>query len=200
MSTSKTASTTTSTEQQILIAAYRCLERKSSANVSTRDIAQESGVTLSLIHYHFPNKEELLVAAASDAIMREIRILQKELDPLMTLEERVIACICFIRRRFEFENTRWRKVYFDLLSRAAWSDKIAQQVRLLQDSLVSAIVIGLNETTHLDLNITAFSRVFLAALNGLALQFLHGAPGDELDSAYALLETTLCSLLQCKKP
>jgi len=200
MSNSKTPNiTATNTEQQILEAAYRCLAQNGSANVSTRDIARESGVTLSLIHYYFPNKEELLVAAASEAISREIAALQEEVSPFINLEDRGIACIRFIRRRFEYEDTKWRKVYFDLLSQAAWSDKIAQQVRRLQDSLVSTIIVGLNETQS-DLNLNAFSRLFLAALNGLALQFLHHAPKNELDDAYAFLETTLCSLLQNKKP
>ena len=50
------------TREQILAAARSVLQREGAANLSTRLVAQEAGVNLSLIHYHFDSREGLLLA------------------------------------------------------------------------------------------------------------------------------------------
>jgi AcrR family transcriptional regulator len=52
----------TGTGDQILAAARKVLEREGAANLSTRLVAQEAGVNLSLIHYYFGSREGLLLA------------------------------------------------------------------------------------------------------------------------------------------
>lgn len=47
------------TRERILEAAYKLFVDKGFAAVSMRDLAEESGVTKSLIHHHFGNKEAL---------------------------------------------------------------------------------------------------------------------------------------------
>lgn len=190
---------TSETATRILEATYECLAEKGSANVTTRDISRASGVTLSLIHYYFPNKEKLLVASASYAIRREISALKETLLPMMSLEDRVFEAIHFIRNRFEHQDLKWRKVYFDLLSRAAWSKEIAEEVRGLQDELLLTIAAHSNAKFIPEEEIKAFSRVFLAALNGLALQYLHGTADEELNAAYAVLEKIFITIFHIRR-
>lgn len=179
---------------RILNATYRCMAHKGSGNVSTRDIAREAGITLSLIHYHFPSKEELLVTAAAHTIQRQLEELLLQLEPNQAVADRLDHVISFVRNRFESQDPTWRKVYFDLLSMAAWSPKIAEEVKKLQDRLVAMIVAGTPiESAPTTVNITAGARVLLAALNGLALQALHGTPRAELDQAYEFLEQAILS-------
>lgn len=50
-----------STEERILAAARACLLRSGYAAVSTRAVAEEAGVPLSQIHYHFGSMRQLLL-------------------------------------------------------------------------------------------------------------------------------------------
>ena len=56
------------TRERILEAAYKLFVRKGFAAVSMRDLAQESGVTKSLIHHHFGSKEALWELVKEQAI------------------------------------------------------------------------------------------------------------------------------------
>ena len=57
---------TSATKGQILAAARRVLTREGGAGLSTRTVAAEAGVNLSLIHYHFGSREGLLLAVLDD--------------------------------------------------------------------------------------------------------------------------------------
>ena len=48
-----------STEDRILAAARACLLRSGYAAVSTRAVADDAGVPLSQIHYHFGSKRQI---------------------------------------------------------------------------------------------------------------------------------------------
>jgi AcrR family transcriptional regulator len=50
------------TRERILTAARAVLRREGAAELSTRSVASEAGVHLSLIHYHFESREGLLLA------------------------------------------------------------------------------------------------------------------------------------------
>ena len=66
-------------EEQILEAAYTCIAREGYANVSLRQIAQEAGVAVSQISYHFKNKEGLLLAVISQAADRYNKLLKENI-------------------------------------------------------------------------------------------------------------------------
>ena len=53
---------TADTRAAILAAARDCLLRDGFANLSTRNVAEEAGVPLSQIHYHFGSKRQLILA------------------------------------------------------------------------------------------------------------------------------------------
>jgi len=52
----------TATRERILTAARAVLRREGAAELSTRSVASEARVHLSLIHYHFESREGLLLA------------------------------------------------------------------------------------------------------------------------------------------
>jgi AcrR family transcriptional regulator len=179
-----------STRQLILEAAYRCLCEKGSGKVSTRDVARAAGVTLSLIHYYFSSKEELLVAAACHAMERQLQELTQAIQPLPDVAGRVRCAVRFVKDHLAAIEV-WRRVYFDLLAQAAWSPRIAAEVRKMQDSLVDLVVDCAPDDSFPPEQRRVFARVFLAGLNGLALQSLYGAPEDEIEKAYRLFEHML---------
>jgi AcrR family transcriptional regulator len=56
----------TSTRQRILQAARAVLSRDGSGGLSTRAVAVEAGINLSLIHYYFSSRDGLLLAVLED--------------------------------------------------------------------------------------------------------------------------------------
>lgn len=68
-----TRNSTSSTAQQILIAARQALLDTGFATLSTRKVAEAAGVPLSQIHYHFGSKEQMILAmlaAENDSLVR----------------------------------------------------------------------------------------------------------------------------------
>ncbi len=68
------------TSTRILEAARRCLLADGYAALSTRKVAEDAGVPLSQIHYHFGSKEELILA-----------LLRKENDRLLGRQAEMFA-------------------------------------------------------------------------------------------------------------
>lgn len=63
------------TSDKILMTAFECLSAKGYANVSMRNIADEAGVALSQLAYHYKNKETLFTAVINmmmDQYLNEI--------------------------------------------------------------------------------------------------------------------------------
>jgi AcrR family transcriptional regulator len=179
--------------KHILESTYRCLAENGSSSLSVRKIAQEAGITLSLVHYYFPNKDALMVAAASYTLEKQLTSIREELHSIGTVEERIKKIMSVVRH--QFKDTPWRKVYFDLLSMASWSPRMAQEVKKLQDDLIERIANLCADSFTDRMEKRAFVRALLAVLNGLALQVLNGAPEEEISVAFGMAEHAILSLL-----
>lgn len=81
------------TRRGILAAAQRCLLQHGYAGLSTRRVAEDAGVPLSQIHYHFGSKQQLVVAllAALDADLLE-RQTRMYAEPMPLSERWQKAC------------------------------------------------------------------------------------------------------------
>ena len=78
------------TSTRILEAARRCLLADGYAALSTRKVAEDAGVPLSQIHYHFGSKEELILA-----------LLRKENDRLLGRQAEMFAREIPLWKRWE---------------------------------------------------------------------------------------------------
>jgi AcrR family transcriptional regulator len=186
--------TQTDVTEQILAAAFRCLAEKGSAQVSLRDIAREAGVALSQLHYYFGSREQLLARAAAFVMKRQITLLQAELQQAQSPADRVGLAIRYIRRHFRADPSLV-KVHLDLQTMAAWSPELAAGIRELEEELLQVVLSESEHTGAAWLQTRTVARLVLGALDGLALQALHGAPPAEMDAAYAALESLLTSLI-----
>ncbi|EOP75587.1 TetR/AcrR family transcriptional regulator [Bacillus cereus] len=176
----------TATRDQILMATFECLAEKGTTAITLRDIATKAGITLSLIHYYFPTKEGLLVNATSYVMQKQIKEIQKELSNIQDFSEKLKKLIFVVHH--QFKSSEWRKVYFSLLAAAAWSPKIMEEVRALQNQLIDLIQ-EYAHTSNVEItDLEAFSRALLASINGLALQVMHGASEEQIAPAYAIIE------------
>ena len=69
-------------KQQILEAACRCLQKKSYAVLTIRDVANEVGVATGLVHYYFSGKEALLRETAVFVTRYYENVMLEELDQI----------------------------------------------------------------------------------------------------------------------
>ncbi len=81
------------TRQAIVDAAISCLMTSGYSSVRTRDVARAAGVAQGTVTYHFPSREELLSAAVTKMIERQIeatRVLTADLKPAEITVERAV--------------------------------------------------------------------------------------------------------------
>ncbi|PDY19836.1 TetR family transcriptional regulator [Bacillus cereus] len=186
----------TATRDQILMATFECLAEKGTTAITLRDIATKAGITLSLIHYYFPTKEGLLVNATSYVMQKQIKEIQKELSNIQDFSEKLKKLIFVVHH--QFKSSEWRKVYFTLLA-AAWSPKIMEEIRVLQNQLIDIIQEYIQTANVEIIDLEAFSRALLASVNGLALQVMHGASEEQIAPAYAIIEKAFISAFALPK-
>jgi TetR/AcrR family transcriptional repressor of bet genes len=83
-------SNTQQRRQQIIEALVIVMAQKGYEKASIADVAQQAGLTQGLIHYHFNNKQEILLAVLEDLInQHKVRLEEKlegKKDPLSQLE------------------------------------------------------------------------------------------------------------------
>ncbi|SFJ61540.1 DNA-binding transcriptional regulator, AcrR family [Bacillus sp. 71mf] len=179
------------------MATFECLAEKGTTAITLRDIATKAGITLSLIHYYFPTKEGLLVNATSYVMQKQIKEIQKELSNIQDFSEKLKKLIFVVHH--QFKSSEWRKVYFTLLAAAAWSPKIMEEIRVLQNQLIDIIQEYVQTSNVEIIDLAAFSRALLASVNGLALQVMHGASEEQIAPAYAIIEKAFISAFALPK-
>ena len=86
----------TTQEEQILAAAYTCISR-GYGNISLRQIAQEAGVAVSQISYHFKNKEGLPRVIAQ-AAHKYHHLMQATIAEYQSPEEKGERLISLLKR------------------------------------------------------------------------------------------------------
>ncbi len=93
------------TEKKILDATLSVIRKRTIAGTRMREIADESGLVLSNIHYYYPTKEELLEAVQNQVLSKclEIREDLREQGGNDTLEERLDVFIGQ-KKNFLLEN------------------------------------------------------------------------------------------------
>jgi AcrR family transcriptional regulator len=187
--------------EALLDAAERAIIDEGFAGASTRRIAHEAGVPLSLVHYHFGGKEGLLVALAErtrqrnrlaapgargqydsaaaheDAMLQSARRSISGGDAgIRLMVEMTVAALHNTRLRTEVE-----RLYTDRT--AALSDIVTQYLREAGRGADS------------DPQPRPTATLILAAGFGLALQRMLGVEQDTIDDAFEVFQQLLLSCL-----
>jgi AcrR family transcriptional regulator len=162
------------TRQQILEAAGEALAEHGAAGTTTRAIAERAGVQLSLVHYHFGGKQQLL-AAVLDAENERLLERQRELfagpEPLAEKWRRACAYLRedlgsgYVRILWEL----WAAGLADAELAARWRAAIAGWRALLAD-------VAAQWTAEHDLDLPVSPR----ALATLAANAFQGAEAEIL--------------------
>ncbi|MEV6329062.1 TetR family transcriptional regulator [Streptomyces sp. NPDC051909] len=182
--------------RQLVEAAVRVMARDGVGRATTRAICAEAEVSLSVFHYCFDSKQELLEAAIGAITGNYVARVMSAVEPRATLRETVRGALGtyweHVRARpaehmltYELTQYALREEGFEHLARAQYEQYVASAA-----TLVGQVCAVLGVTPRVPVELVA--RVLAATIDGLTLQYL--VLGDE-QAAEALLDVTADQLV-----
>jgi AcrR family transcriptional regulator len=176
------------TRVQILDAARDALSQEGYTGTTTREIADRAGVQLSLVHYHFGSKRDLLAAVLSrenDRLLERQRALYAGPEPLA--EKWRTAC-AYLREdlRSGYVRILWELWAVGLADRelaASWREALSGWRDLLSD-----VATEWSKERHVDLPIPprVLATLVANAFQGAEAEILAGVSEDEAPHLEAL--------------
>ncbi|MCX2180733.1 TetR family transcriptional regulator [Streptomyces sp. SKN60] len=182
--------------RQLVEAAVRVMARDGVGRATTRAICAEAEVSLSVFHYCFDSKQELLEAAIGSITGNYVARVMSAVEPRATLRETVRGALGTYwehvrahpaEHMLTYELTQYalREEGFEHLARAQYEQYVASAA-----VLVGQVCAVLGVTPKVPVELVA--RVLAATIDGLTLQYL--VLGDE-QAAEALLDATADQLV-----
>lgn len=176
----KDEKTDLSKKEKILLAASKLFLEKDFKTVSTQDIASEAGVAKGTVFHHYANKH-LLALAVLEVFIDQMGSDFEQMKEQMKPAEIIVAMIHYSMDLVENSSGLTQLLYqiiadIDFLSKKPQNDiekQIQDQILIIEGQLVSYIddFAILFEQMGFD-NPIAYSRIFIAMLDGLGLQLL----------------------------
>lgn len=189
---------------QILDAASRCFEKNGFANTTVQQIADEAGMTKSMIHYYFENKQALIGELQAFVYERHLRKVQSRLADLgANTEGRAHEALM---QAFEIVRDKgFLRLQLELLSESGRDPDIQRRLAALQARSRDVVgegvrsVLGAKADT-LPISIDVLAALISAVLHGLRVfEYVEGddAPTKE---AYELFIGLLVIAMKAVSP
>jgi AcrR family transcriptional regulator len=164
---------------QILDAASRCFEKHGFANTTVQEIADEAGMTKSMIHYYFENKQALIGELQAFVYERYLRKVQARLAELGSgTEGRAHEALS---QAFEIVRDRgFLRLQLELLAEAGRDPDIMKRLAALQARSRHVVGEGVeavlgSKAATLPIPIDVLSALISAVLHGLrVLEYVEG--------------------------
>ncbi|MGW2717705.1 TetR/AcrR family transcriptional regulator [Streptomyces sp. NPDC001492] len=176
--------------RQLTEAAIRAMARDGVARTTTRSIAAEAGVSLSVFHYCFDSKQALVEAVITTLTDHSVTVVKQALRPRATLVETVRAGFQaywdHVRAHPDEHMLTYELTQYAL--REPGFEHLARRQYELYGAAYTELIDGLRRTMDLQLAVPAsvLARYLAAMTDGLTLNYL--VLGDE--SAWAdILDT-----------
>lgn len=184
----------------LLDAAERAILAEGYAGASTRRIAEEAGLPLSLLHYHFGGKEGLLVAVVERVRLRNHQAVIDHLTGPGPTVERIAGALHLARQRL-IEQEATGRLLLELAVAALHSPPLHAEIdRMYRQGIevVSGIVAGVIDEAGepcAPALADAIASLLFGAVLGLGLQRMLGVHGEAAGRAFDLLGTLLLGRL-----
>lgn len=171
--------------EHLVEAGKRVIFRDGIWNVTTRKIAEDASINLATIHYHFANKDELLVAVFDDMLDAIRASAQRDFPKPSTLSARIEESVL---RSWDYSQTNMAGQFMqtELTIYALRNGMKSLAERQLQEFLAIYRKLFTEATDVMgrdDLNIEDLCRFIVAGLNGILSQ--HFVDPDDSRSAEA---------------
>jgi AcrR family transcriptional regulator len=180
--------------ERILRAALRCLARRDPGGVSLREIAEEAGVSKSLLLYHFRSKEDLLLGLVDGTFDAMARRVEAVTDALVTTRQAGVealgASLDAIWRELRGAG-ELQGVLFRIAASATLEDGMRQRLIRFRTRLVHIIADGIRRALGKTAPVTALTplaELLLACFVGLEGSRLFAEDPRALDAAQVLLK------------
>ncbi|MGW3115735.1 TetR/AcrR family transcriptional regulator [Streptomyces sp. NPDC001107] len=167
--------------RQLTEAAIRAMARDGVARTTTRSIAAEAGVSLSVFHYCFDSKQALVEAVITTLTDHSVRVVKQALRPRATLVETVRAGFQaywdHVRAHPDEHMLTYELTQYAL--REPGFEHLARRQYELYGAAYTELIDGLRRTMDLQLAVPAgvLARYLAAMTDGLTLNYL--VLGDE---------------------
>lgn len=181
--------------ERILQTAFECISSKGYANVSMRDIADEAGVALSQLTYHYKNKDGLLTEVIKMMIQEYLIEVEEHLRKGVTPKEKLSDLITYFQEVLE-ENPKLFKMFYDFTSMSLWSEQFSNLLRNFFENLVNLIEKYVLDDIPLKSNLRTYTpksiaRMLLGAMFGTAIQVILDPQEKKLPEALNAIELLL---------
>ena len=163
------------TREQIMEATYEALIETGYADLTMSDIANASGTSTSLLHYHFDTKEDLLVAFLDHLVENIERDLDEEApdDPIGRLH---YILQWYVVSPEEKEREAFHVALLELRVQAPRNDRYRSRIReadrVIREALTRAIEDGIDEGLIAGESPETVAAVILAAADGAETRWL----------------------------
>ncbi|MFG3292001.1 TetR/AcrR family transcriptional regulator [Streptomyces sp. NPDC048179] len=167
--------------EQLTEAAIRTMARDGVAKATTRAIAAEAGVSLSVFHYCFDSKQALIESVITTLTDHSVTVVREALRPRTTLEETVRAGFeaywDHVRDRPEEHMLTYELTQYAL--REPGCEHLARRQYELYGAAYTELIEQLRSSRDLELRVpvSVLARYLAAVTDGLTLNYL--VLGDE---------------------
>lgn len=124
--------------QRILTTAFQCISARGYANVSMRDIADEAGVALSQLNYHYKSKEGLFTEVVKLMIQRYLHEIGDKLKSVTDAKDKISSLVKYFNE-LSRKNPELLKMFLDFTAQSLWLPSIREHLRKLFDDLLDMI-------------------------------------------------------------
>ena len=169
---------------QIIEAGKQVIFREGVWSATTRKIADEASINLATIHYHFANKEALLIAVFEEMLDTVRASVRRDFDKPSSLAERIDRAV---RLTWDFSerNLSGQFMQSELTLYALRTKGLAQLARRQLDeylAIYTGVFRGASDVAgRKDLDIAGLSRIVNAGIDGILVQ--HYADPDNARSS-----------------
>jgi len=157
------------TEQRIVDATYGVMVQDGFDGFTTQAVADEAGVSQSLVHYYFERKEDLVVAMFENGLDYLTDAVEEEVgadDP----RDRLLGLARHIMVAEDEESLTFIRVILGLQSRAPYDERLREAARyrraFLRDYVEAAVDEGIEAGRFRDVDSETFAAMFVAATTG----------------------------------
>ena len=171
------------TRAAIVRGALQALETHGIASTTMRKIAAEAGVRLATLHYHFENKDALMLAVLDDLVVELTRILRDDMQLTANLNDRIAELVRaawrYAERTSAKQIVQFELTLYALRTRgAAWlaERQYGDYVRVYGERLAGDAGLSPRQAESL-------ARFVLATIDGMILQSLAGMSQREAQMA-----------------
>lgn len=188
------------TAERILDAAFRSIATKGCGTVTLRGIAEEAGVVLSQLSYHYGNKDSLFAAVLKRMQQGYMATLDERLEARGTLSGQIMALVEYnelvlkespdtYRNFLEFFNFAMNSEAF----RVEVADFIAGIAAMIE-SRIARYELGEGERDGF--SVAAVTRFILSATFGISLQHLLSPDNKDVQAGFDIIKVATIQLLQ----